>query len=520
MNEGSRVRTLLAAIVTAGILIRIPGLLHDGLWRDEAYVYVDAIAPTFREFLHRVVETEYHPPLYFLLSYVWLRIAGSSELSLQSLPFLCSVVTIAAVYLLGRTASGAAVGLLAAAMYAVSPLAISESTDYLYPMMGLLCTLLAAAVMAGRREAPAPTRLCAVAVLTMLTTYTHYAALFYVPMLAAWALSSPRGLRHGAVLAGALVLGSLPFAFWLPTFFGQPNPYLLKAPGSPQSPLFQPPPNAAAKVRYFFWTIVRSLPLWPEALAIVLGAFFAAMLARVVTWRKVNADAIAMGLIYVCAVALVAAAGRFNIRYVAPFEGLFCVFSAWVVATWFGRMRLEHPSGWKRFGSGVTALLCLFIVAQNVIFALHTTRLPKSGIRTFVASQPLNRATLYVIVPDYMAATFAFYTQRERIAYTAFPQTDHPEIYRYGDASRYGPNAVADAVRRLSKDANNYRYVDLIVDDDTNVQQAVDGVLERSPDRELLDALKARYRLLAQTHYPARWESITVYRLRTASRPT
>ncbi|HZV77278.1 MAG TPA: hypothetical protein VFF63_05955, partial [Candidatus Babeliales bacterium] len=72
--------------------------MHEGLWRDEAYVYVDLIAPTFKEFFHRVVETEYHPPLYFLLVYVWVKLAGISEISLKTLPFICSILTVLAVY--------------------------------------------------------------------------------------------------------------------------------------------------------------------------------------------------------------------------------------------------------------------------------------------------------------------------------------------------------------------------------------------------------------------------------------
>ena len=139
------------------------------------------IAPTFREFFHRVIATEYHPPLYFLISDAWVRLAGTSELSLKTIPFVCSVLTILAVYRLGALAGSSAVGLLAAAMYAVSPLAILESGDYLYPLMGLLCTVLAALVMKGRREPLRPARLAAIAGVSILATYTHYAALFYVP---------------------------------------------------------------------------------------------------------------------------------------------------------------------------------------------------------------------------------------------------------------------------------------------------------------------------------------------------
>jgi 4-amino-4-deoxy-L-arabinose transferase-like glycosyltransferase len=516
LTELTRTRAILAAIVTAGTLIRIPGLLHDGLWRDEAYVYVDSIAPTFKAFLHRIVETEYHPPLYFLIAYGWVRLAGTSELSLKALPSLFSVVTIPAVYRLGAIAGSAAIGLVAAAMYAVSPLAILESGDYLYPLMGLLCTVLATLIMAGRREPLRPARLAAIAVVTTLTMYTQYAALFYVPMLAAWALSSPRGTRHGLALAGALGLGALPFLFWLPTFLRQPNPYFLRSPWHHGNPLFVPPPNALDKLGFFAWTVVRSLPLWPEKLAIVLGLFLVVALARLVMARRINADATAMGLMYAVALALVAGAGRFGVRYIAPFIGLFCVFLAWIVAAWFERVRLERPSQWARWGAAVTAVLCLFMVSEDVVFALHTAGMPESGIRTFVRSQPLDPATLYVIAPDYITATFAFYARDAQVAYTAFGQTDHPEIFRYGhDTSIYAPAAVRDAIIALDKKAGGHEYLELIVDDAGNSEKMSRGRLYRSPARRLLDSMRARYPLLAQRQYPGRLESVTVYRFRT-----
>ncbi len=508
-------RLLLAAIVTAGALMRIPGLLHDGLWRDEAYVYVDSIAPTFRAFLQRVIETEYHPPLYFVISYGWLRIAGTSELALKAIPFLCSVLTIPAVYRLGAIAGPTAVGLLAAAMYAVSPMAILESGDYLYPLMALLCTVLAALVMAARREVLRPARIVAIAVVTTLAMYTHYAALFYVPMLVIWALWSPRGVRHGAAIAGALVLGALPFLFWLPVLAHQPDPYLVKSALGPGNPLFEPPPNALAKLGFFAWTIVRSMPLWPEKLAIVLCAFLAVALARLVMSRQLNADAIAMGAMYAVALTLISGAGRLNVRYAVLFEGLLCVFLAWLVAAWFERIAREYPSQWARWGAVLTAVVCLFIVTEDVIFAAHTAGMPKSGIRTFVGSRPLDADTLYVIVPDYLTATFAFYARDAHVAYAAFPQSDHPEIFKFGnDASPYAPGAVANAVNRVSSRARGDDYIDVIVDDTADLEKVSNGRVYRSPTREFLDSMKARFPLVARTRYPGRMESVTVYRLR------
>lgn len=485
-------------------------MLHDGLWRDEAYVYIDAVAPSFHEFLRRVVVTEYHPPLYFLISYVWLKVAGTSELALEAIPFVCSVLTIAVVYRLGKAAASPTVGLVAAAMYAVSPLAILEAGDYLYPLMALLCTILAGLVMQARRDDVSLPRFAAIALVTALAIYTHYAALFFVPMLAIWALTSPRGVRHGGAITAALILGSSTFIFWLPTYLRQPNPYVLQ----PANALLGRP-DAAQKVAFFFWTIVRSMPLWPEVLAIVLCIALLAALIWIVTAREINADALAMGGFYFATLAIVAGAGRLNVRYVALFEGLFCVFLAWIVVASLQIERVRRPQSWQ-WQRAALVLLAAFILVEDTIFALHTARLPKSGIRTFVSTTTLDPSTLYAIAPDYMTATFVFYARDPRIPYTAWIQSDRPEIFDYGKSSeRYSPANVRAGIARLERRARAYRYLDLIVDDDADETKIAGGVPQRSPVRELLDAVKRRFPLTAQQHYGGRLESITIYRFQT-----
>jgi hypothetical protein len=134
-------------------------------------------------------------------------------------------------------------------------------------------------------------------------------------------------------------------------------------------------------------------------------------------------------------------------------------------------------------------------------------------------SQPLDPATLYVMIPDDITATFAFYARDAHVAYTAFGQTDHPEIYKFGRGARlYATSAVRAAVIRLDRNARAYAYLDLIVDDEADSAKVSRGVLYRSPARELLDSMKARYPLVARAHYPGRLEAVTVYRFRTTGR--
>ena len=265
--RGGRAVGILAAIIIAGALVRLPSLLHDGLWRDEAYVYVAVTAPSLGT-LCSVLLHEYHPPLYFVICYFWVRLVGVTELSLKALPIVFSVLTVPAVYWLGESAVSRSAGLLAAALYAMSPLAIVYSSGgYLYSLATLLFTILAHLVMSARREPSKPGRLGAIALVTALVVYTHYFALFFVPMLAFWAATSRKGARHAAILTSSIALGALTFLFWLPTF-------LIQRRAEP----FVAPLSAHSKALFAISTLLQFMPARPPALALLFllgisGAF-------------------------------------------------------------------------------------------------------------------------------------------------------------------------------------------------------------------------------------------------------
>lgn len=499
---------ILVAIVIVAALIRLPSLLHDGLFRDEAYVYVDVIAPTFREFLRRVTETEWHPPFFFVITWLWVKLAGMTELSFKFLPFVFSVLTVPAVYRLGRLASSTSTGLLAAAMYAVGPAATTYSTDYLYPLMGLLCTILAFLVVSARREMK-PARFAAVALVTLLVVYTHYFSLIYVPLLMLWALSSRGGIKHAASLWAALALGSLPFIFWIPVFLHQ------RQVGLPQVP----PAPAAEKAWFFLSSVLQLMPVRPMILALVFLLFVIAALAILARKCDLNADAVALGLIFAGILAFAAADNLRILHYIVPFYGLLCVSLAWAITSCIRHVSSEDPVGWRRWGVGIAALFGAAFLIGDFTYAAGLNA-PLSGIRSFVATRPLDPETLYVIAPNYMAATFAFYARNSGVRYSGFVQTDHPEIYRLQDeASAWGkPTVISDEIQMIARESDRYRYLDFVVDDDaTNMASIPFGKVWL-----LLHRLEARYPLLARSRYGGRDEPISVYRflLRTRSRPS
>ncbi|HTU83199.1 MAG TPA: glycosyltransferase family 39 protein [Candidatus Acidoferrales bacterium] len=497
-------RALLWGIVGIAIAVRLPSLLHDGLWRDEAYVYVDLIAPTLHEFLHRVAETEWHPPLFFLIEYAWVKLAGIGTMQLSILPFAIAIATVPVTYLLGRDADSPAAGVLAAAIYALAPVAVVYSDEYVYPFAAFAFALLAWAVVRARREPMTLSRWAGVAAASALATYAHYTALFYVPMLMAWSFFSGRSLRERIALAAALAAGAATFAAWLAVFLHQ------RAIGLP----YEGGSSAGAKISFFVATALEYVPARPAVLQLWAAVALAAAAAIVARARNASAAGVALGAFFVVSTAIACADDLLAIRYVAPLYPLLCVFFASMLVRAAAAISRASPAA-VRFALGaVAAAACALVAAGDVAFALQNPSVPKSGFRTLARSRGFDRDTLYVVAPDYMASTFAFYARGSGAALRGFVRYDHPEVFRLENYARdwNRPDAVARALSAIAADVRGKRCLAYAIDGFARDQARV----PYGKSWQLLAALRERYPLAGRAIYPGRYEPVEVYRFATA----
>ena len=89
-----------------------------------------------------VLKADVHPPLYYQLLYVWVRLFGTGERAVRSLSGILYVLSVFAVYGTGRTLYGSKTGLLCATLYLCSPLAIlSAQFARMYALLSLLSIL-------------------------------------------------------------------------------------------------------------------------------------------------------------------------------------------------------------------------------------------------------------------------------------------------------------------------------------------------------------------------------------------
>jgi mannosyltransferase len=332
----------LGALIVLAVLLRLPWM-SQSLALDEVFTYREIHGQALSDLFPQMrANGENTPPFYYLLA--WFAAQLGDTVSWTRVPSLVlSVATVPVVYLLAARTVGPGPGLLAAALFALSPFAIffgSEARAYATAMFacGLSTLVLLRALMERSLGWWA-----AYAVCTAVGLYTHYMAAFVLAAQALWALATHRGqwreLVATQVVAGAALVP------WLVTARGQSiqqvfggslelrvaklQDFVALFPGQPYSHLYRP-----------------SLERFPGVLALVLvGAGLVVALAAVLAARRAGgrppADAPPHPLALIGAVASAAPVGvvAYSLlahdlllsRYLSPSLPALLVLAGWLL---------------------------------------------------------------------------------------------------------------------------------------------------------------------------------------------
>ena len=218
-------RSLTAAalvVVAFGVALRF--VTRSDMWLDEALTLNIARLPLGQ--IHGALRRDGAPPLYYYLLHFWTAAFGTSNVAVRALSGVLSCATLPFIWVAGRRLGGRTVAASALVLVATSPFAVRYATENrMYALVGFLS---AAGLVALQRSLRRPTvaNVVAVALASALLLYTHYWALYLVGMTALWLawqvrwgrVDRRRGARFGL---GAVVVGCLAFAPWLPTFVYQ-----------------------------------------------------------------------------------------------------------------------------------------------------------------------------------------------------------------------------------------------------------------------------------------------------------
>jgi O-antigen/teichoic acid export membrane protein len=218
----ARVRQPHVAVVLglAGLGLTLRLLITRGLWIDEATSVTQA-QMSFGGMLHNLRAGDVHPPLYFSLLWLDVRVFGTGELAVRFPSVLAGTLLVPALYVCGRDLYDRRAGLIAAAFGAVAPQAVWYSQEARMYTLFMLFAVLAlwGQVRAVRRGRPVDWAIYTAATAALFWTQYFSVLLIAVQQLAFvvafWRRRSVRPvsawLLSGAVLI-VLVLPLVPFA--------------------------------------------------------------------------------------------------------------------------------------------------------------------------------------------------------------------------------------------------------------------------------------------------------------------
>ena len=320
MTRPSGATLAVGAITLLALGLRLASF-DQSFFGDELFTYEIATRPDLHAVLAGVrSDLEITPPLYFVVAWVFQKL-GDPFTFLRLPSLLAGVATVPLVYVLGLQTVGRRAALVAAGLFALSPLAIYYSVEArAYALMTLLLVLSTIALL---RALDTSDRRwwAALAVLAAGAMYAHYTAIFVLATQAVWALWTDRAQVRPLLLAhGAAVLLYLP---WLP-FFAEDS----DAPAQKIIGLLDPF-RASSAVRHLArladggpYTTLTNLPGTPAL--VLLGSAAAIGLAGV-AWRARRAGLRAVPSRVVLVALLALAAPAWAALYSAVGDDLFVV---------------------------------------------------------------------------------------------------------------------------------------------------------------------------------------------------
>lgn len=211
-------RLALPVIFLLGFGLRLYTAASQELRGDEAFSYLFASVPAAEIVPKLIQQGDPHSPLHYLALHGWMQVAGKSEFALRYLSIVAGVLFLPLMYQLGRRLLDERLGLLVAALAAVSPglIWVSQDVRNQYTWTMLLATvatllLLKAASRSGNRLG----WWTLYALASALAVYAHYYGVFALLGHGLYLLFAPARRRLFWKWAGSGVVALLLFLPWL-----------------------------------------------------------------------------------------------------------------------------------------------------------------------------------------------------------------------------------------------------------------------------------------------------------------
>lgn len=136
-------RLVLAFFIVAALLYRIMGITSVvGLSYDELFSWNIAANYDPLGIITQLIETDYHPPLYFLGLHYWIGLFGADDECLSFLSVIFSSFCPLIAYFIGKTYKNSKFGILLSGIFAFSYIFIHEAQNVRFYQMALMFALL------------------------------------------------------------------------------------------------------------------------------------------------------------------------------------------------------------------------------------------------------------------------------------------------------------------------------------------------------------------------------------------
>nr|WP_314262176.1 glycosyltransferase family 39 protein [uncultured Devosia sp.] len=190
---------------------------NPALWLDEHYSLAVA-QESWSDMFGRFWGLDTHRPIYYALLKAWMSVFGSDAATARMLGVVLAGATVPVIWGLGRILGGQRIGLLAAALLAVSPLFIAQARELrMYPLfsLSLALTTLSLALIAMRGNSIGYWALFVVS--AVLAFYAQATGLLIMPLAGLFLLILVVArLREPQILVGFGVASLLWLALALP----------------------------------------------------------------------------------------------------------------------------------------------------------------------------------------------------------------------------------------------------------------------------------------------------------------
>lgn len=127
----------LLLIIILGLILRLIGITTESYWFDE--IYSMTIAKLSFPGIVPMAAKDVHPPLYYMISHLWLNIFGTNELAARSLSAVFSLATIPVLYSIAIRLFNKKVAYISTLIFAFSRINIFYSQECrMYTLLSLL----------------------------------------------------------------------------------------------------------------------------------------------------------------------------------------------------------------------------------------------------------------------------------------------------------------------------------------------------------------------------------------------